>query len=131
MEAVDARAAVVARPVATRLVMIGVGERLRAAPAVAVVVFRARAEVAGEGLAVDIDLLVALAPPVLDGIVDEEGHAAEDALALGRQIVPVLHGPRANVVLDLPAGVEVHRASRSTSRGWSPRIPATGTGIVP
>ena len=118
VEAVDARAAEVAGPVAPRLIVIGMGERPRAAPAVSVVILGARAEVAGEGLAVDIDLLVALAPPALDGIIDEEGHAAEHALALGRQVVPVLHGPRADVVLDLPAGVKVHRASRSTSRGW-------------
>ena len=122
VEAIDARAAVVSRPVATRLTVIGVGEELRAAPAVAVVIFRAGAEMAGEGLAVDIDLLVALAPPLLDGIIDEEGRADEDTLALGRQVVPVLHRPRAERRARSSSGHGNTSSDRSTAKVRWPRM---------
>ena len=70
----------------------GAFERLGPAPGVAVVVLGARAEVGGEGLTVDRDLLVALAPPGRGAVEDLERVADVDARALHVDVGHVL-GP--------------------------------------
>jgi len=49
-------------------VVVGVHERTLLHPGVAVIVFAAGAEMAGESLAVDVNLLIAFAPPAADRI---------------------------------------------------------------
>ena len=74
---------------ADRLVVVAVLEKRRVAPGVAEIVFGAGAEGGGELLAVDEELLVALAPPAAAGIPHVQHHAAEAALALGLEHRPV------------------------------------------
>ena len=89
--------------------MVGVGEESRPAPGVTVVILGAGAEMAGKGLAVDIDFLVAFAPPVFHRIIDGEGDAGEDALAFGGEIVPIHHRAARHIEGGAPLGVEMHR----------------------
>ena len=103
-------------------------EQGRTAPGVAEVVLRAGAEGRGEFLAVDEELLVALAPPAARGF-DVQHDAAEAASPLGPQHHPIRPAVlREREAVAMPLGVEiaqlVHRLGKrrvaiaiSTARG--------------
>src|SRR5262245_54013867 len=98
-------------PVGPRLAMERMLERHRAAPGVAVVVLGAGAKMRRERLAVNVDLLVALAPPGGNGVHHREGVADVNALALGLEVVPVPGAATAVGVEGVfvpPGRVEVH-----------------------
>lgn len=103
----DAGVAVVAGAVAAGLVMVGMHEALVVAPGVTVVILGAGAEMARKRFAVDVDFLVALAPPVFDGIGDMEHVAHETALAIDGEVGPILAGLGRDVELGTPFRVEI------------------------
>ena len=120
VEAIHAGAAAVARPVAARLVVVGVLERLGIAPRVTVIVLAAGAKPAWERLAIDVDLLIPLAPPGGHG-VDEAQHVA-DEYALPRQVAigPIAEGTAMKRLVP-PLGVKMHGAVGPFARGQNGR----------